>query len=186
MTEPHDAIRELVQRAHDEDPDRIEFDTEAGLSEIRSRAPDLLQQPVVDTNEVRWAGFQLSALQLSRDIVTLEARPESETLVRPYTRTAGPVRPHDIPVEALVTIAEHVDLSTVRVPEFRRICEICTRPTAMMEIAATLGMPYGIVRVIIGDMIDSRLAAVTPLRLGKDGRPTLELMTNVLDHLRDL
>lgn len=37
MTEPNDPIRDLVRRAHEEDPGRSEFDTDAGLADLRAR-----------------------------------------------------------------------------------------------------------------------------------------------------
>ncbi|MFB9685985.1 effector-associated domain 2-containing protein [Amycolatopsis plumensis] len=37
MTEPHDPIRDLVQRAHEQDTDRVEFDPHAGLADLQRR-----------------------------------------------------------------------------------------------------------------------------------------------------
>jgi hypothetical protein len=37
MTEPHDPIRDLVRRAHEDDPGHSEFDTDAGLADLRAR-----------------------------------------------------------------------------------------------------------------------------------------------------
>lgn len=37
MTEPHDPISDLVRRAHEDDPGHSEFDTDAGLADLRAR-----------------------------------------------------------------------------------------------------------------------------------------------------
>jgi hypothetical protein len=38
-------------------------------------------------------------------------------------------------------------------PEHRRILELCQRPLAVAELAAMIGLPLGVVAVLLGDLL---------------------------------
>jgi hypothetical protein len=70
-------------------------------------------------------------------------------------------------------------------PEQRAIAAICLRIQSIFEIAAQLEMPLGVVRVLVGDMLDVGLVSVhRPTRPTE--RPDLALMEKVLDGLQTL
>ena len=62
------------------------------------------------------------------------------------TRT-GPI---DLPLESLVTAADH--LPEELAPEYRTIVRLARRPVSIVEIAAGAGVPVGVARVLVGDL----------------------------------
>jgi hypothetical protein len=89
-------------------------------------------------------------------------------LVRPYAVTGGRTRSQqtELDVVTLVVIARRrVDPGTLD-PEYVAILSLCQKPTSVAEISAKLDLPLGVVKVLIGDLIDQRLlifrAALTP------------------------
>jgi len=87
-------------------------------------------------------------------------------IVRPYALTSGRTRGSvHLPVEAMVQ-----QLPRARQREWAshdqlgKIVAACEGRTSVAEIAAHVGLPLGVVRVLIGDLIDEgclELAAVT-------------------------
>ncbi|MBE8518532.1 DUF742 domain-containing protein [Amycolatopsis sp. H6(2020)] len=114
----------------------------------------------------------------------------SPALARPYAWTEGRTTPAvDIAVEALVETtadgrAEAVYQTSSALAE---VLELCVRPRSLMEIAALLALPLGVVRVLVSDLMQDNLVIV---------RDTLsdtatwgerhDLMERVLHGLRDL
>ncbi|MEU4520630.1 DUF742 domain-containing protein [Amycolatopsis sp. NPDC024027] len=114
----------------------------------------------------------------------------SPALARPYAWTEGRTAPAvEIAVEALVETtadgrAEAVYQTSSALSE---VLELCVRPRSLMEIAALLGLPLGVVRVLVSDLMQDYLVIV---------RDTLsdtatwderhDLMERVLHGLRDL
>ncbi|WIX90073.1 DUF742 domain-containing protein [Amycolatopsis sp. DG1A-15b] len=114
----------------------------------------------------------------------------SPALARPYAWTEGRTAPSvEIAVEALVETtadgrAEAVYQTSSALAE---VLELCVRPRSLMEIAALLGLPLGVVRVLVSDLMQDYLVIV---------RDTLsdtatwderhDLMERVLHGLRDL
>lgn len=86
-----------------------------------------------------------------------------ERMVRPYTLTGG--RTHtdaslELPLEALVRATE-AEADQKVVLEHRRIVELCAeRLISVAEIAATLMLPIGVARVLIGDLAGDGLVTV--------------------------
>ncbi len=109
-------------------------------------------------------------------------------VVRPYAVTGGRTRPTNRTLElvALVstTLRGRAAASGLE-PEQRAIAIICQRLQSIFEIAAQLEMPLGVVRVLVGDMLDSGLVSVhRPARPTE--RPDMALMEKVLDGLQTL
>ncbi|MET8853124.1 DUF742 domain-containing protein [Amycolatopsis sp. NPDC004625] len=114
----------------------------------------------------------------------------SAALARPYAWTEGRTAPAvEIAVEALVETtgdgrAEAAYLTSSAQAE---VLELCIRPRSLMEIAALLALPLGVVRVLVSDLMQDSLVIV---------RDTLsdtatwderhDLMERVLHGLRDL
>jgi hypothetical protein len=70
-----------------------------------------------------------------------------------------------------------------RSPEGQRICEICTRTHSLAEIAAALQVPFGVTRVLVGDLADAGWVQVLEQA---EGAPDTELLERVLSGLRKL
>ena len=45
-------------------------------------------------------------------------------------------------------------------PEDRRIVELCQTPMSVAELSARLGMPVGVLRVLVGDLVVARMVHV--------------------------
>jgi Protein of unknown function (DUF742) len=90
-----------------------------------------------------------------------EGVPDGETpTVRPYTVTGGRTRSglHLLPIEALVRSAS----TGLRMSgEKRRILELTDQQyLSIAELSAHLQLPVGVVRVLVTDLSDERLATV--------------------------
>jgi predicted ArsR family transcriptional regulator len=70
-------------------------------------------------------------------------------------------------------------------PEDERILEFCLNPVSVAEVASHLGLPVGVVRVLVGDLLDRGLVDVQrPAASG--GPPDLRILKEVIDGLRAL
>lgn len=88
-------------------------------------------------------------------------------IVRPYALTSGRTRASvHLPVEALVQ-----QLPRARQHEWAdhdqlgRIVAACNTRTSVAEIAATVGLPLGVVRVLLGDLIEQGYLQTAALTL---------------------
>lgn len=79
---------------------------------------------------------------------------DDEAFIRPFYVTGGRTRPlrDGLRLHTLVTappVALHAPLRFER----RRIVELCQHPLSVAEIAAGLGVPVGVTRVLIADLL---------------------------------
>ncbi|MET8627172.1 DUF742 domain-containing protein [Kitasatospora sp. NPDC004669] len=110
--------------------------------------------------------------------------------VRPYVITSGRSRPTraDLAIESLVSalseppeLPEHVLLNR----EHRRILGLCHSLLSVAEVAAHLGLPLGVVKVLVGDLWDLGAVQVLPPVPQAERLPTT-LLEEVLVGLRQL
>jgi hypothetical protein len=106
-------------------------------------------------------------------------------IVRPYTITAGRTRTTvDLPMEATLrlepTAEEHEWTSDLQ----GRIIEICdTRSVA--EVSALVSMPIGVVRVLLGDLVEQGFISVqATLNASSSHDERLDLIERTLRGLR--
>lgn len=102
----------------------------------------------------------------------------TDVFVRPFIMTEGRTRPlHDgLRMETLV----HASPAALSAPlrfEHRTIVELCQRPTALAEVAATLRVPLGVARVLVADLYADNLVLL---------REPTELPVHVIERIRDL
>ena len=113
------------------------------------------------------------------------ARFDHESIVRPYALTGGRTRPqHAYPLEALVVTSlagERFDRG--RSPESQAICELCAHSRSVAEIAAHLHIPFGVTRVLVGDLADAGLVLVHGQ---SEDTPNADLLERVLSGLYKL
>jgi hypothetical protein len=111
---------------------------------------------------------------------------ETEHIVRPFIVTGGRTRPADerLRVETLIT-ALPAALSAPLGFERRHIVEICQRPLSVAEIANSLGVPIGVVKVVIADLIAERLVMVHD-HLGLNDYPSRSLLERIREGVRAL
>jgi hypothetical protein len=79
-------------------------------------------------------------------------------LVRPYTMTRGRTRTSRIELDlvTLVVAIPHSPQEAGTEPEYRDILALCRLPTSIAEISAELDLPLGVVKVLVGDLIERR------------------------------
>ena len=98
--------------------------------------------------------------------------------VRPFIVTRGRTQPlHDgLRIETLIK-ALPAALSAPLQFEQRQIVELAQRPVSLAEVAARLGVPIGVARVLIADLYTGKYISLH--------EPT-ELPVHVIERIRDL
>jgi hypothetical protein len=118
---------------------------------------------------------------------------EAGPLVRPYAMTGGRTKPGPTGVRfdliALVTLdtaAPGVDGDTSLGPEHRALIELCRSETqSVAELAAGADLPVGVVRVLLGDLLE--LGCVTVSRPVPPAQlPDERILREVIEGLRAL
>ncbi|HEX6256105.1 MAG TPA: DUF742 domain-containing protein [Euzebyales bacterium] len=105
-------------------------------------------------------------------------------LVPPYIVTGGRTRSDgaDLALETLVTTTtEGRDAAGRHVFEQRRILMMCHEPLSIAEVAATLEVPAGVARVLIGDLV-----ADGTLRVSRPTDTNEQLIRRLIDGVRSL
>ncbi|MEV4893871.1 DUF742 domain-containing protein [Nonomuraea sp. NPDC055795] len=115
---------------------------------------------------------------------------EAGPVVRPYAVARGRTRSSSAALDLLATVAAtglpapaQAELSTQHRRLLGQISQRRGAPVA--EVAAELGLPVGVVRVLLGDLIDYGLVQVRQ-PLGKAGSPTENLLREVISGLKAL
>ncbi|WP_328899170.1 MULTISPECIES: DUF742 domain-containing protein [unclassified Streptomyces] len=113
-------------------------------------------------------------------------------VVRPYAMTRGRTSSasrHRLDLIAIVVPepeADDPDSDQLLTPEHVEILELCDElPQSIAELASSLDLPVGVVRVLVGDLVDDELVHVTrpvpPAEL-----PDVNLLREVINGLRAL
>jgi hypothetical protein len=113
---------------------------------------------------------------------------EAGPVVRPYAMTRGRTRPSsgDFDLIALIVATQSVPASGSGLgPEHLAIVGLCGRPQSVAEISAHLDLPVGIVRVLLGDLLDGGFILVRePRRTAQ--LPSEPVLKAVISGLRSL
>jgi Protein of unknown function (DUF742) len=113
--------------------------------------------------------------------------PDDPRVVPVYAITGGRTRAseNDLALETLVTTTNDglASLHQLRF-ERARIVELCRQPVSVVEVAAHLGVPVGVARVLVSDLHADRMLAVHLPVATRDGRPPREILQRLLDGLR--
>lgn len=118
-------------------------------------------------------------------------RRDSGPVVRPYAVTGGRTEPAD--GEALDLIAVVVatgqpadpDDRMRLTPEHRRILALCDNQVTVADLGADLGLPVGVIRVLLADLIAQGAVAVVPKRPASE-RSGNDVLREILNGLRAL
>ena len=107
--------------------------------------------------------------------------------VRPYALTSGRTRSVvDLPLEARLTLepsARHHSWPPEQL--VTRIVEVCAQGASVAEVAAVVGSPLGVVRVLLGDLVrDGHVRVEATLRDGSSIGERHELIERTLSGLR--
>ena len=113
---------------------------------------------------------------------------EAGPVSRPYTVTGGRTERRSAQRFDLVDVVVRSTRSLVGAhlpPECARILEVCLLPIAVAELASALGLPLGVVRVLLDDLVQEGLIEVRSA--APRGRVTDKLLLQkVLDGLNSL
>jgi predicted Rossmann fold nucleotide-binding protein DprA/Smf involved in DNA uptake len=116
---------------------------------------------------------------------------DSDPVVRPYAVTGGRTEPADGEVLDLIAVimasgrpAELTDRLGLG-PEHRRILNLCRHPATVADVASDTGLPVGVIRVLLADLIQQGRIKVMPGRPA-DQKPSAQLLREVLHGLRAL
>ncbi|OLF13076.1 hypothetical protein BLA60_07525 [Actinophytocola xinjiangensis] len=108
-------------------------------------------------------------------------------LARPYSWTEGRTEPTvDLPVEARVLTTDRgAALPERRASATWTVTQLCFQPRSVAEIAAHLGVPLGVARVLVADLLSDDLVHVQAT-LTDDAEVDVrrELIERVLSGLR--
>jgi hypothetical protein len=109
--------------------------------------------------------------------------------VRSYVLTGGRTRGRaELPFEALIQVTAHGRAARSGLTlERREILGRCIGSISIAEISAHLKLPLGVVRVLVGDMVDEALLTASAPDHSRTGdRPDRLLLERVLDGLQSL
>jgi hypothetical protein len=116
---------------------------------------------------------------------------DSDPVVRPYALTGGRTEPADGAVLDLISIivdsgrpAQAADQRGLS-PEHRRILTLCQHPATVADVASDTGLPLGVIRVLLADLIQQGRIKVMQDRTAGE-KPSAQLLREVLHGLRAL
>lgn len=119
-------------------------------------------------------------------------RRDSGPVVRPYAVTGGRTEPADGEVLDLITVVVTIpgadpedDDPLRRTPEHRKILALCQRQVTVADIAAGSGLPLGVVRVLLSDLIVAGSVRVARQQPAGE-RPGNNVLQEILNGLRAL
>jgi hypothetical protein len=109
-------------------------------------------------------------------------------VVRPYTLVRGRTQvghgTFDL-VTYVVAMVQSLYAWDGIEPEHHKLLTVCQRPQSVSELTARMNLPLGVVRVLLGDLLDMNVIRVSqPMHAG--GRPHISVIRHVLDGLRAL
>lgn len=114
---------------------------------------------------------------------------EAGPVVRPYAVARGRTKPASSALDLLATVVStgmpapaNAELSA----QHRRVISFLvgqSRPVA--ELASEVGLPVGVIRVLLSDLLEHGLVSVRPQR-DKGATPTESLLREVINGLRAL
>ncbi|MEV7616941.1 DUF742 domain-containing protein [Streptomyces sp. NPDC089799] len=111
-----------------------------------------------------------------------EEADDDALFVRPFIMTGGRVEPlHDgLRLETLVVAAAGAQTETLEF-ERRRIVALCAEPATVAEVATRIGVPLGVAKVLIADLVvGGLLVCQQPKEL------PLHVLERIRDHVRAL
>lgn len=136
------------------------------------------EEPVVPLAQSRELGTALAPKELD----------ERPATVRAYTWTRGrTTSAYHLEIESLVSTSDRYRSGDPNVPqEYHVVAGMCHQPRSVAEVAALLALPLGVVKVLLGDMVEQTLL-VTHLTASNGGQaPEIALMERILAGLHRL
>ena len=115
-------------------------------------------------------------------------RDPADRVVPVYAFTGGRTRAagQELPLEAVATATGRAAAAGASLRmESRAIVEMCSQPKSLAEIGASLKVPVGVARVLVGDLANGGYLEVhLPRTTDGDGGPGHVILGRLLDGLR--
>lgn len=109
---------------------------------------------------------------------------------RLYTVTGGRSRARDTTFDLVTIVLSESDPVPGMQSEYARILQLCRGPMAVVELAARLGLPIAVVKILLSDLLDAgRITARHPRTAavrGADRLPPPDTLRKVLRALQNL
>lgn len=121
--------------------------------------------------------------------MTIENSGGEPSLVRPYSLTSGRTRPAiELALEALIQCLPDVQADLLELNNIEAaIVELSQQSPSVAEIAARLGQPLGVARVLVADLVESGyLQVLATLQDDSSDSERRELIERVLSGLRKI
>jgi predicted ArsR family transcriptional regulator len=95
---------------------------------------------------------------------------------RLYTVTRGRSQADEPDLDLVTLIVSNADPVPGMQSEHARILRLCTSPAAVVEISADLGLPVGVVKILLSDLLrDGKITARHPRLSSSGGRAQTQL-----------
>lgn len=110
----------------------------------------------------------------------------SSSLIRPYSLTGGRTRPSrsDFSMTSQVVAVPSVDPVELDA-ELELILSLCVRPVSVAEVGSRSGLPLGVVRILLSDLLDQGYVMVHTSDWERR-RPSAATLRSVLERIREL
>ena len=142
------------------------------------RAPDERSEDRRAPDEREWGEGRID--EDEHDWLDADAGP----VVRPYAVTSGRSKGAQIDLVAFVLAAPDTSTGMFLLPEHRAILDRATTPISVAELAGHLDLAVGVVRVLLGDLLQQRLVTIN--EPDGAGRPDERVLKAVINGLRAL
>jgi hypothetical protein len=114
---------------------------------------------------------------------------DNESPDRLYAVTRGRSRIEQDTLDVVALVVTESGAEPGMQSEYRRILELCGQPAAVVEIAAHLGLPVSVTKILVCDLVDSgKVSARRPTSspTAPHQLPSLDLLQDVLRGLQRL
>lgn len=112
---------------------------------------------------------------------------DGENPDRLYTVTGGRSRAEGADLDLVTLIVSEAGPAPGMQSEHAKILRICRNPTAVVEVASVLGLPVGVVKILLSDLLhEGWVSARHPSSAGGAQTSDAELLKKVLVGLKNL
>lgn len=144
--------------------------------------------PPPEPEAPRWPTREPGTPPLPRFADQVETEDAIGPRVRPYVLTKGRTQStYELALETMVNVrADARWTGPALSAEYQPVRALCRKPVSVAEVAATLSIPLGVVRVLLSDMAEMGLLHIHGTARTAEGRPPMALMRRVLAGLQRL
>ena len=112
---------------------------------------------------------------------------DGENPDRLYTVTGGRSRAERADLDLVTLIVSESDPGPGMQSEHAKILRICRNPTAVVEVASVLGLPVGVVKILLSDLLhEGSVSARHPSSMRPARLPDADFLKKVLVGLQNL